>query len=266
MSATTICRCRRPLIHMAGHGKVCADCYEPKRSCECDVLRVSFDDLQLDDERWLAALDEGDIGELVQLAEELKIPAAIAAMKMREQDWSEDAIQDLLAMLTGWNPRRDEVSPEREQPGPGAEIRPRRRRPMADAKTTTETTKPQSNGAAQRPAGSEDALAGAAVPRAEWRGIPLYNQTAADLAAGVAKDLADGKLDLSQPAHRIEIALREQTILLQEQIYGNAGFLLRMFSSRRNVPKLQALLDSFQRGGSPNGAGAGHRPPISVAL
>lgn len=267
---TQLCRCRRPMLSTVNGDWVCGESHVSRTECEAPLLMFGSvqpselstepkNDGEISDaERWSLAIDDGNVGELVEMAAELKISSTYVAISLREADWCEQVVQDVLAEMHGGNPRDAELAFEGTIDN-GPEIRSiREKKIMSNPKNETTTTAPMSQaatvtqlppaaakGSGQHPDDhaetkrvDQDAMAGGFVPRATWCGIPLMNPTSILLAEKFGKDIEEGRIDPRNAVNRIELLMATDLILKFESWQGRIAFLLNNLLGQKNSGRL----------------------------
>ena len=118
--------------------------------------------------------------------------------------------------------------------------------------------------ASKQPQRAPATPAGQSQPRALIHGIPIYNPAAASLVAKVFKDLEEGKLSMSKASDRMEVVQWTELILKQEQLYGQAGFILRNLCSRANFAGFLARFVGRAAAGKAGGESAGEPVQLNI--
>jgi len=238
------CRCRATLILTSDMRWVCPECFESRSDCECQPLSRAFDN----DDEALAELEHcihehhSTASDVIELAREHEVPASYLGMALRDADWDDQSIEEIIVEVTGYDPRIDgEIRRDDERVRPtwsattlntGVLTMARK----ADNTAKFENTPAPAEGKKVENMGDLVPIEGAAraprtgrEPLVVWMGVPLYNPHAFELAQKVVRDVNDGKLDPTTPMGRLEIQRWTDLILRQEQIYGQMSFALRTF-------------------------------------
>lgn len=266
---SNLCRCGAALIGNAEGMLVCAECGFPRSGCQCRRLVRRWDPSQEEMDELEHEIQHGSMADLAEIAERLEVPSAWLRAAMRDADWSDEAIDDVVAEACGWDRRIDDEQRHDRNDSPTwaprrVEMTSQRNKSKsteAEAPSVDEKGQPL---AAQRPPSPPPTPQNQAPPRAIIHGIPIYNPAAANLVAKVFKDLGDGKLDMSKPESRMEVVMWTDLILKQEQIYGQTGFILRNLCSRANFAGFLARVVGRAAGRTQAGEPAGD--PVQLEI